>query len=199
MRTPNSSLSRGRRAVAGALLLAASALALAACSDPFKLKAQYANEPFTYSVYGMSGAGPANAPAALDLLGRSPMRVDGTFGFDIAFDFDGHGKILIIPQKLVGTPMSGARVVGLQRLSGSYESILEAPLHNWMLDSALAVIPGDVVGVRLSTASCVYQLSTEMYAKIVVDSLGSGGLMYGRGVFNPNCGFRSYADGVPDK
>lgn len=199
MITPIFSSRRGRRAAAGALMLAIAALATAACSDPFKLKAQYSNEPFIYSVYGMSGAGPANAPAALDVIGRSAVKVDGTFGFDIAFDFDGHGKILIIPQKLVGTPMTGGRVVALQRISGAYESVMEAPTRNWMLDSAVAVIPGETVGIRLTTASCLYQLSSEMVAKIVIDSVKTGGLIFGRGIINPNCGFRSFAEGIPDK
>ncbi len=199
MSTPNSTSRRGRRAAFGSLLFALVALTLAGCSDPFKLKAQYANEPFTYSVYGMSGAGPANAPAALDLVGRQAVKVDGNFAFDIAFDFDGTGKILVIPQKLVGTPLSGARVVALQRISGAYESIVESPRDNWQLDSVVTVIPGETVGIRLTTASCLYQLSSEMVAKIVIDSLKTGGLIFGRGVINPNCGFRSFADGIPDK
>jgi hypothetical protein len=190
---------RGRRAVFGLLLLPVAALAFAACSDPFKLKASYANEPFTYSVYALSGSGPANAAAALDLIGRSPVKVDGTLGFDVAFDFDGKGKILVIPQKLVGTPMSSGRVVGLQRISGAYESVLLAPQRNWMIDSVVALVPGEVVGVRLTSASCLYQLSSDMYAKLVIDSVKAGGLIFGRGMINPNCGFRSFAEGIPDK
>ncbi|HEY3286558.1 MAG TPA: hypothetical protein VGJ96_05470 [Gemmatimonadaceae bacterium] len=199
MLTTKFALRRGRRAVLGSLLLIVAALASAACSDPFKLKASYANEPFTYSVYGMSGSGPSNAPAALDLIGRSPVKVDGTLAFDIAFDFDGTGKILVIPQKLVGTPMNGGRAVALQRISGAYESVLLAPQHNWVTDSIVALAPGETVGVRMISASCIYQMSSEMYAKVVIDSVKAGGLIFGRGVINPNCGFRSFATGIPDK
>ncbi|MBA4073032.1 MAG: hypothetical protein C0497_14535 [Gemmatimonas sp.] len=199
MHTLNSFLCRGRCAARGPFLLAVAALALSACDDPFKLKASYGNEPFVYSLYGISGTGPANAPAALDLVGRSPVRVDGNFKFDIAFDFDGRGKIVILPQKLVGTPITGSRTVALQRISGSYESVLLAPTKGWQLDSALSVLPGEVIGVRLTSASCVYQLSSEMYAKLVVDSVRTGGLIFGRGVMNPNCGFKSFAEGIPEK
>jgi len=199
MHTLKSFLGRGRRAAYSPFLLAVAALALSACDDPFKLKASYGNEPFVYSLYGISGSGPANAPAALDLVGRAPVRVDGNFNFDIAFDFDASGKIVILPQKLVGTPITGSRVVALQRISGSYESVLLAPTSGWQLDSAVTLLPGEVLGVRMTSASCVYQMSSEMYAKIVVDSVRTGGLIFGRGVINPNCGFKSFAEGIPEK
>jgi hypothetical protein len=198
MRTSMLPIRRYRRAAFGLSLTTAAALALSACSDPFKVKAQYTNEPFVYSVYGLSGAGPANAPAALDLTGRAPVRVDGSFAFDIAFDFDGKGKILIIPQRLVGTPISGARTVALQRAAGAYESVMEAPTRNWVADSAFAILPGEVMLVRLTSLSCLYQLSSDMFAKIVVDSVKTGGLIFGRGLINPNCGFKSFAEGIPD-
>ncbi len=190
---------RRRRAALRPFLLAVATLALAACDDPFKMKAQYANQPFVYSLYGISGTGPANAPAALDLVAVAAVRLDGNFAFDIAFDFDGAGKIVILPQKLVGTPISGSRTVALQRISGGYEAVVLAPTAGWKLDSTVAVLPGEVVGVRLTSASCVYQLSNELYAKIVVDSVKTGGLIFGRGVINPNCGFRSFASGIPER
>lgn len=199
MHTLKSLLGRGRRAAYSPFLLAVAAIALTACADPFKLKASYGNEPFVYSLYGISGSGPANAPAALDLVGRSAVRVDGNFNFDIAFDFDDTGKIVILPQKLVGTPISGLRTIALQRISGSYESVLLAPSKGWQLDSAVTLIPGEVLGVRMTSASCAYQLSSELYAKIVVDSVKPSGLIFGRGVVNPNCGFKSFVEGIPEK
>ena len=60
-----------------------------------------------------------------------------------------------------------------------------------------SVLPGEVVVVRLTSSSCAYQLSSEHYAKFVVDSIKAGGLLFGRGMFNPNCGFKSFADGIP--
>lgn len=199
MHTTHSTLRRPVIGVRGMAVLALAVLAVAACSDPFAVKAQYANVPFTYALYGISGAGPANAPAALDIANVATVRVDGSFGFDVAFDFDGTGKIRIIPQKLVGASVSGGRTVGLQRLSGNYESVILAPAHGWVFDSLLTVLPGEVVGVRLTATSCAYQLSTEIYAKVVVDSVQHGGLIFGRGVMNPNCGFKSFADGIPSK
>ncbi len=199
MHTPNLLRRRGTRAAFASFCLALAALASAGCSDPFKLKAQYANEPFTYTLYSLSGKGPANAPSALDLMARATMKVDGNFSFDVAFDVNASGKIVVIPQKLVGTPISGSRVMYLQRLSGAYESVLEAPAHNWLADSTVTLVPGEVVGVKLIPSSCVYQISNDVYAKLVIDSVGPGGLLYGRGVLNPNCGFKSFADGVPEK
>lgn len=189
-----------RRAVRAALAPVAAALvavALAGCSDPFKLKASYANEPFDFSLWALTGNGLLNAPAALDLTARSVVRVDGTFSFDIAFDLDSRGRIVILPQKLVGAALSASRTVALQRMTGGYESVALAPLDNWLADSVLAVNVGETVAIRLTSPSCVYQLSSQLYAKVVVDSIARGGLMFGRGVFNPNCGFRSFASGVP--
>lgn len=187
---------RGVRAVT---VLAVAVFAVAACSDPFSTKAQYANSPFGFSLYSLSGSGPANAPAALDFGSLSAVRVDGSFAFDVAFDIDGAGKVRIIPQKLVGASISGPRTVGLQRVSGVYETVLLAPSKGWVFDSTVSVLPGEVVAVRLTSSSCAYQLSSEMYAKFVVDSVKVGGLIFGRGMFNPNCGFKSFEDGIPTK
>jgi len=199
MQTSICSFRRGVRAVLGPLAMALVAVALAACSDPFKLKASYANETFTFALYALSGSGPLNAPSALDLTARTVVRADGNFAFDVAFDLDSKGKILVFPQRLVGSAASGARSVAMQRVGGAYESLVLAPTGGWQLDSILSITPGETVAIRLTSPSCVYQLSNELYAKIVVDSLAPRGLMFGRGVFNPNCGFRSYAEGVPDK
>ncbi len=199
MPTTNTTSRRFHRAARRLAALAVAVFAVAACSDPFATKAQYANQPFAYVLYGISGTGPANAPAALDLNSMSAVRVDGAFGFDVAFDFDGKGKIRVIPQKLVGAPVSGSRTVGLQRLSGVYESVILAPSKGWQTDSLLLVLPGEVIGVRLTSSSCAYQLSTDLYAKLVIDSVKTGGLIFGRGLMNPNCGFKSFEDGIPTK
>jgi hypothetical protein len=187
---------RGARTVACAAL---AALAVVACSDPFKVTAQYPNTPFAFSLFALSGSGPANAPAAIDFGTVGAVRVDGSFAFDVAFDFDGNGKIRVIPQKLVGISVGGARTVGLQRVTGVYESVLLAPSKGWVLDSALSVLPGEVVVVRMTSSGCVYQLSRELYAKLVIDSVKAGGLLFGRGMTNPNCGFKSFEVGIPSK
>jgi hypothetical protein len=199
MPTINFPIRRPRHAPRNIALVAFALAAVAGCSDPFALKASYANEPFVYSVYGISGSGPANAPAALDLVNRTTVRVDGSLAFDIAFDFDGTGKVVVVPQKLVGAPVSGSRVVYLQRLSGAYESNLLAPTRGWVADSTVRLLPGEVLGIKLTSASCLYQTSSDIYAKIVVDSVKTGGLIFGRGVVNPNCGFKSFETGIPTK
>lgn len=199
MHTLNSLRRRGLRAALLPCLFAAATWFAAGCSDPFKLKASYSNEPFTYSVYGLTGNGPANAPAALDLVSRTTAKVDGSFSFDVAFDFDKSGKVLIVPQRLVGTPLAGSRTVYLQRVSGTYEAFGLAPSKNWLADSAIAVLPGEPVAIKIVSSSCIYQYSTDLYAKIVVDSVKPSGLIFGRGVIDPNCGFKSFAEGVPDK
>lgn len=199
MHTVSHFLRRPRPAARASAVAAALVLAVAACSDPFALKASYANMPFTYSVYALSSVGPANAPAALDLVGRTTVKVDGDLAFDVAFDVDKTGHIVIYPQKLVGTPLSGSRAVAMQRVSGGYESVLLAPQRDYQTDSSMVLQPGETVVIKLTSGSCLYQLSSDLYAKVVVDSVQRSGLMFGRGVVNPNCGFRSFAEGIPEK
>lgn len=199
MQTTYPILRRPFRRVRVVAVLALAVSAVAACSDLTSVKAQYSNTTFTFSLFSLSGSGPANAPAALDFGSLSAVRVDGSFSFDVAFDVEGGGKILVIPQRLVGASVNGARTVGLQRVSGVYESVVLAPSKGWVFDSTLAVLPGEVVVVRLTTSACSYQLSSELYAKFVVDSVRSGGLMFGHGLMNPNCGFKSFESGIPTK
>jgi hypothetical protein len=199
MQTIFSHLRRPRRAAAGVAILALAVFVASGCSNPFALKASYANTPFNFALYSLTGTGPANAPSALDIQSYSAVKVDGNFGFDIAFDLNAQGKIVVLPQKRVGTPLAGARVIALQHIAGAYDSVLEAPPGGWVLDSTLVVATGDVIGVKMTATSCLYQISQTLYAKVVIDSVKTGGLMYGRGVVDPNCGFKSFEAGVPSK
>ena len=65
--------------------LLAAMFAVAACDDPFKVKANYENGSQAFQVYALSGT-PTNLSSALLLPVRSVTRVDGSFAFDVAFD-----------------------------------------------------------------------------------------------------------------
>jgi len=128
--------------------------------------------------------------------------VDGFAGFDIALDIDANGKAVVYPVKLVVAVPGGTRAVGLQRASGTFETVLAAPSTGYETDSALVMAPGEVVAIQSphngSGDICQFSISPNVYAKIAVDSVNlATRVIYLRMGFDPNCGFRSFATGIP--
>jgi hypothetical protein len=130
------------------------------------------------------------------------VRVDGSASFDVALDIDVAGNAIIYPVKLVVSSPGGSRVVGLQKVSGSFETLLEAPKDGYEADSGLVMTPGEVVAVQsahnFSSDLCVFAVNPNIYAKITVDSVNlKSRTLYLRMGLDPNCGFRSFATGIP--
>ena len=91
-----------------ALALAGSASVLTACDDPNLLQAQLPTAEDTYDVFALTGT-PAAYPSGINTYIRSAVRVDGNANFDVAFDIDDAGKVLIHPVQRVVTSISGNR------------------------------------------------------------------------------------------
>lgn len=185
-----------------ALLAAMSAVVgLNACGDPTSLQASLPNAVDTLSVFALSGT-PAAYPSGLSILGGQVVRVDGFASFDVAFDINPNGDAVIYPVKLVVAAPGTSRPVGLQKVSGLFEAIVEAPKDGFELDSALVMPPGQVVAIQSlhnnSGDICQFALNPNIFAKVVVDSvnLTSRTIYFKLGV-DPNCGFRSFAAGIP--
>jgi hypothetical protein len=123
--------------------------------------------------------------------------------FDIAFDIDAGGKVVIYPLRRVvpPSPVQAGRRVGLQVVPGTFESVTEAPAKGYAYDSvAVTVGPGEVVAVQAQTAQCSLELSPYNYSKIVVDSvIPAIQAIYVRIASDPNCGFRSFLPGIPSR
>ncbi|MBX9928502.1 MAG: hypothetical protein K2X99_06260 [Gemmatimonadaceae bacterium] len=180
-----------RVAVVGAILLAV------ACSDPFSLEARLDNVGTRANLWALTGT-PPNYPAAFDISLVSPVRADGNLAFDFATDLESNGSIRIIPQAMLGQSLLGARVVGLRRVSGTYEALLEAPADGYSADSVLVVKVGEPFVARVRSQACSFQLSQELFAKFVVDTvIASERRMSFRTVIDPNCGFRGLGEGRP--
>ncbi|PYP77732.1 MAG: hypothetical protein DMD35_14015 [Gemmatimonadetes bacterium] len=176
------------------------ATAAVACGDPTRPKATIANLALSYSVYGLTTAPPATSNA-IDLY-IGPTHADASFAFDVALDRDATGKILVYPVRAVAGPLSGvvATRVGLQTVSGSFESVREAPQTGYDTIGVKTITPGTVVVAELLdlvSGRCTFSLNgLSTYAKFVVDSVAaSTGRYYIRSVGNANCGYRSL---VPD-
>ena len=184
-------------------LLAAmcSALVLSACGNPTNLQANLSTSTDSLTVWALSGT-PPSYPSGVSLVGRQVVRVDGSASFDVALDIDANGNAVIYPVKLVVSTPGGGRTVGLQRVTGIFDSVTVAPKTGFETDSALVMAPGEVVTIQSphngSQDICQFAISPYLYAKIVADSVNlASRTVFVRVVFDPNCGFRSLGVGVP--
>lgn len=174
---------------------------LNACGNPNNLTASTPTFVDTLAVFALSGT-PPDFPSGISIIARQAVRVDGFATFDVAFDIDTAGNAVVYPVKLVVSSPGGSRLVGLQKVAGLFDAIVEAPSTGFETDSALVMLPGNVVVMESphngSNDLCQFTLSPNLYAKMVVDSLNlASRTLYLRVGFDPNCGFRSFAVGIP--
>jgi hypothetical protein len=172
-----------------------------ACGDPTSIKANVTTSVDTLSVYALSGT-PPSYPSGIAILSRQAVRVDGFAGFDVAFDIDESGEAVIYPVKLVVSSPGGSRPVGLQKISDSFENVVEAPKTGYQSDSAFVVAPGETVIIQSAHSTqgdlCQFAINPNIFAKVAVDSVNlASRILYLRLGLDPNCGFRSFAAGIP--
>lgn len=179
-------------------MLPALALLASACSDPFQLKARQVNQDKLFEVWAVSGSSPT-LPSAFVVPTATATRLDAGGAFDIAFDIDSAGRVVVLPVSRVVQPLVGTRVVALQRAYGVYNTILEAPKNGWVDDSVLVVNAGSTFFAKVTTLYCQYELRQQVYAKFYVESADPVTRRITIAArINPNCGFRSLADGLPE-
>ncbi len=174
---------------------------LNACGDPTSIKASLPTSVDTLLVYALSGT-PPTYPSGVTIIGKHAVRVDGLAGFDVAFDIDASGKAVIYPVKLVVNTPGGSRPVGLQKVPGSFATVLEAPQSGYDNDTPLVIAPGETATIKAahngSQDVCQFALSPYLFAKIGVDSVNTASrIIYFQLGLDPNCGFRSFASGIP--
>ena len=190
--------------------IVALALVAIACGAPTKPKATFTNILSSYSLYGYTGA-PVTAPTAVSFLG-GPTRADASFAFDVAFDVNASGQAIVYPVRTLASDLAIAQVlptpkrVGLQTVSGSFESVREVPSSGYDTLTAKTVSSGQVLAVEIvDTRSCLFSLGgSSIYAKLVVDSVppaASGGRrIYARAVVDANCGYHQVMpDTIPER
>ena len=183
--------------------VASATILLAACDDPFGLKASLAVQFDTLSVYAMSGT-PVTYPAAYNAGSGVVLRIAPEAAYDVAFDLQTDGKIRLVPARLVsaarnvgGIPTAAPRV-GMQIVSSAFDALNSAPKGSYKYDSTVVVTTGQAVAIEVASDACTYSLSQQIYAKLVVDSVRAATRqLYFRATRDPNCGFRSFQSGVP--
>jgi len=176
-------------------VIALATLAIA-CGDLTSPKASSPNLELEYPVFALTGTQVGVTNAINFYVG--PARVDAAFGFDVALDLDPTGKILVYPVRALAGPLAGTipTRVGLQTVSGSFESVRTAPNAGYDTISVKTITPGTVMAVELiqqASLACVYSLTgSANYAKFVVDSVNlPERRLFVRHVIDANCGFRS--------
>ena len=189
------------RKLASGVILAA--LFFAACDDTNPFAAQLPTSLDVYTMFALTGTPPAY-PSGLNTFGRTPTRVDGNASFDVAFDINADGNAVLYPVKLIVSSVGGNRPVGLRKVAGTFDSITEAPPGVYQTDTAVVASKGEIVVVEANRGSsgdvCSFNISPNIYTKILVDSIDtSSHTITIQTVMDPNCGFRSFATGIPSK
>lgn len=194
------------RAAVTSLVAGAAALA-AACGgkDPYAPVAYYSTQSTEFAVYPLQRTTPPYFNA-VNLYGAAPVQLALTVvsstlsaglypNFDVAFDLDAGGNVLLLPPKLVTAAQIVPRT-GFQVVKEAYDSLTFAPGGTYQADSAFRITRGQTVVVQAQGSAC--SLASPFYAKLVVDSINTGtGAIYVRMRVDPNCGFKSLAAGVP--
>jgi hypothetical protein len=125
--------------------------------------------------------------------------MDGNFLFDVAFDLDAGGNAVLYPIALIAWPRLDVHRVGMLKSTETYAALLRAPESGYNYDDPLTVQVGDVVVIESNDDRvCTFPFPARLYAKFVVDAidLTARSLRF-RMTQNPNCGFRSFLEGIP--
>ena len=199
--------------------LAAAALlagGIVACGDPYEVKASVKVVEDTLVVHSISDASaPISASAVIDIAdspdglaaSRRPIarRLGSDFyssglGFDVAVDVRGD-SVLFLPPLEVTNSLTTVRRIGLRADTIGFERATVAPGSGYQFDSvAVSARVGQTVFVVSQHPLCVYEFRTEMYAKIgvlAIDQAARTATLRVR--LDPNCGFRSFLDGIPSR
>jgi hypothetical protein len=181
----------------GLVAVSVASLGVAGCDDPFAPRATTQVRTDSFIVYSVTQT-PVNVPAAFNIVFFTPLRLEPTYGFDLAFDIDEAGKVVLIPVRLVGGAITAGRRVGLQRITGPYDEVTRAPTAGYQYDSTLALDIGDAALVELQTDICQFQSSQLVYSKMQIKAIDPvARTIVFRITYDPNCGFRSFLPGVP--
>jgi hypothetical protein len=177
--------------------LAIAVFAIVACDDLTRSIDPTTNvAEDTLTVFPLRGS-PLTAPTALDLFGLQTLRV-GEANFDLAVDTSGDAAVLY-PSHLIENE---APNTGLLEVTTPFDSILEAPTSGYQDTAAVAVTVGETVIVRArNVCGGGFPGRDFFFAKVQLLEFGSsGGFRTARFRIrtDPNCGFRSFADGLPE-
>jgi hypothetical protein len=182
-----------------ALAAATLTVAAVACSDFTGVPSSLTTITDSGTVSALNGAFPG-APTAFHVFSGTLLSADANFTFDVAFDIDAKGNVVVLPQRAVATGLSTTHTVALQTVTGSFDSIDRAPKSGYRADTATVVAVNQVVIVQSQDATiCNVSLTgTTLYAKVLIESVDPvARLIKVKFTVDPNCGFFSFVSGLP--
>lgn len=182
-----------------ALIAAVVAVAALACGNFTAVPASLPTLTDSGTVYALNGA-PPGAPTALQFFSGQLVPADANFLFDVAFDIDSTGKVVYMPQRVVASALAQSHSVGLRTVPDSFEAVMSAPKTGYRADTSLVTSRNVVVVAQSSDVNtCGVSLTgSSLYAKIVVTSVDRATRQLKvRFTVDPNCGFVSFAPGIP--
>lgn len=188
-----------RRSLIRSSLLLLPASLLTACGEPLRIQATETVISTNFELHAFSVAPPTYNSAILTAFAE-PRPVTAAGAFDVALDLDDEGRILVMPVSTVVTPLLGATRVGLRHAGGSYDAVLSAPTGEYVRDSVFTIVPGEVVVIEADRSAdlCGFAISPFIYSKLSVLSVNEAtGAIAVRFTVDPNCGFRSFEEGIP--
>ncbi|HEU4565333.1 MAG TPA: hypothetical protein VFS05_11810, partial [Gemmatimonadaceae bacterium] len=124
------------------------------------------------------------------------LRPSSSATFDIVFDIDAAGKVVLYPVQRIGG-VSGRTMFRFP--DQPFDAITEAPTGGYT-DTTATLDVGQTVLVRAEPTYCAGSLRTDIFSKIQVLSvdLPTRQIRF-QSTVDPNCGFVSFLPGVPDR
>lgn len=193
------SLPRVRHSTRRLMAAGAAVAGLFACKGLTSIDASFDNATQAVSFFAINGS-PPGAPTAMGLFAGFPLHADQAFAYDLAFDLDTSGKVVLIPARQLATQVSAPYSVGLQIVPGEFLAIARAPKSGYTVDSLLVVGVRTVVVIEShDVARCGFAIKGQSYfSRLVVDSVDLKTRKISTTItVNRNCGFYSFADGKP--
>ncbi len=182
------------------LAILVAAISAVSCGDLLGVPASLPTITDSGVVYAINGA-PLGAPTALQISTGELVPANSSFAFDVAFDIDSVGHVVFLPLKTIASALATTTYsVGLQVTNTDFSNVLAAPKTGYRADTALIGAAGVTVLAQSSdvTTCGLAVTGSALYAKIIVTSVDpvsrSMNVMF---TVDPNCGFASFADGVP--
>src|SRR5690348_10135590 len=182
-----------------ALASIAAAFAVASCRGLTDVPASLPTITDSGIVYAVNGA-PLGAPTALQTAAGQLVAASSSFAFDLAFDIDTTGHVVLLPLRTVASGIASTHSVGLQLAQAPFDNLTAAPKSGYRADTALVVARDQPVFVQSNdVTTCGFAITgSNLYAKVVVRSVDPAKrIMNVVFTVDPDCGFVSFASGIP--
>lgn len=171
-----------------------------ACKGFTEVPASLATATESSTVYAINGA-PLGAPTAIHAYAGQFVPATADFLFDVAFDLDDQSQIHILPQRQVASGLQATHTVSLATVPDTFEAVGSVPSGlKFRPDTGMIIQRNQVVIAQVTDATaCSFSVTgTTLYAKIAVKAVNRADrTMQVKFTVDPNCGFRSFAPGVP--